>query len=599
MKNLRNKNGITLLELVITIVVMMILVISITSSISSTLEIKKYYAVKEDIIALTESIQKYYETNGSIPSSETVSFDIDTLNSSDKNPNDNGVYYKIDIDKLLAFDSTIELNNPEDTYLVNEQSLTVYYKDGVKLDGKIHYTVVDDFSGGSFAESYYSNTDLPVISAVTLKSSGQQENRASVGDTVTLKMIANYTFTTEPTVTINGQEVSAIWNGKVGTATYAITLDDTAKQNGEKIAIKISGYSADGKDGKEITDVTFGKGVSIYAKTLVELYKEGYLETGDWVNYQNPTTVSADVKATDSNYSDTGYTSPASKTGMSTADGYTEDINQEYSLKNNGVQVNWRILGLSEDGEQLLLTTGSPLQRTWDSSQSKGESNSPYFYLRGAKGCAYDYGIAELNKICAIYKNEFAGEIRSININDINRLCNVVVDVSNKKVTKASDRSTNIDKYGNIGTTKSYPTSLYPTQYETPEDYIVGDKKTTLNSFSKIGDTYYYEGSAAIDSTSALYGMLFAKTERTSDGGHKYYWLASRAVWAYSDCCGWGPGAVGGKEVVSEYDNLFTSHGLSSNDDSYAIRPVVYLKTNVTISDIPKIDTQTTGEEDW
>ncbi len=263
MKNLKSSKGIALLELVVTIVIMMILVIALTTNITSTLETRRYYAVKEDIIALTESIQKYYVANGSVPSSETVSFDIDTLNPSDKNPNDNGVYYKIDIDKLLAFDSTIELNNPEDTYLVNEQSLTVYYEEGVKLDGKIHYTVVDDFSGGSFAESYYSNTDLPIISAVTLKSSGQQENRASVGDTVTLKMIANYTLTTEPTVTINGQEVSATWNGRVGKATYTVTKEDAIGNDGKKIEINISGYAADGRNGKEINDITFGKAVSI------------------------------------------------------------------------------------------------------------------------------------------------------------------------------------------------------------------------------------------------------------------------------------------------------------------------------------------------
>ena len=587
MKNLKSSKGIALLELAITIVIMMILVIALTTSITSTLETRRYYAVKEDIIALTESIQKYYVANGSVPSSETVSFDIDTLNSSDKNPNDNGVYYKIDIDKLSAFDSTIELNNPEDTYLVNEQSLTVYYEDGVKLDGKIHYTVVDDFSGGSFAESYYSNTDLPIISAVTLKSNGQQENRASVGDTVTLKMIANYTLTTEPTVTINGQEVGATWNGKVGTATYAITLDDTAKQNGEKIAIKISGYSADGKDGKEITDVTFGKGVSIYAKTLVELYKEGYLETGDWVNYQNPTTVSADVKTTDSNYSDTGYTSPASRTGMSTADGYTEDINQEYSLKNNGVQVNWRILGLSEDGEQLLLTTGSPLQRTWNSSGDNFDSNSKYFYLRGAKGTSKQYGIAELDKICAIYKNEFAEKVRSINIDDINRLCNVVVDIANKKVTKASDTSTNIDKMENIGTSQTYEN-----QFESPEAYIA-DKTDTgkTTSFTKISNAYSYEGSDAIDSTSALYDILFSNTET------KAYWLTSHTVYTAPLCCSWGPGWVY-NEMVRASNTLFRSDEYSISSVG-AVRPIVYLKSNVTISDIQKIDTPTTGEEAW
>ena len=263
MKNLKSSKGITMIELAVTITVMMILVIVTTSNISSTLELRKYYAVKEDIIALTEGVQKYYMENGTLPITGLYDFNIDELNSADKNPNDNSNYYKINIDEIKKFDSTIEINKEDNNYLVNEQSLTVYCAEGVKLDGKIHYTIVDNFETDSFAGNYYANTDLPIISAVTLESNGSEKNRASIGDTVTLKMIANYTLTTEPTVTINGQSVDATWNGRVGKATYTITKEDAIGNDGKKIEINISGYAADGRNGKEINDITFGKAVSI------------------------------------------------------------------------------------------------------------------------------------------------------------------------------------------------------------------------------------------------------------------------------------------------------------------------------------------------
>lgn len=292
------------------------------------------------------------------------------------------------------------------------------------------------------------------------------------------------------------------------------------------------------------------------------------VQVGDYVNYPNPTT----VQVTGSGYSQTGYTSPASKTGMSTADGYTSDIDQTYTLNSS---TKWVVLGLSEDGNKLLLTTEEPLQRDYDSSATISESNSPSFYLRGAKGCAYEYGINELNKICAIYKNKYAEEIRSLTIDDINRLCKVNVDIANKKVTKIGD-TTNIDVGGYIGLTDSYPTLNYPVQYESPEDYIAGNKVTTLNSFSKTYDTYWYDASNAIDSTSALYNILFNNTDS------KTYWLASRAVAGVAnDRCLWGPGYVVNGYVDSNCRiPTFESSGILRSDFN-AVRPVLTLKSNV------------------
>ncbi len=332
-------------------------------------------------------------------------------------------------------------------------------------------------------------------------------------------------------------------------------------------------------DEKEIVEsggtITRGKYSVSFQKTLVDAFIEGELQVGDLVDYQNPTTVSAGVKATDSNYSDTGYTSLAERTGMSVEDGYSEDVDQTFTINQD---TRWVVLGLSEDGTQLMLTTEEPLQEI---NTSTGKSSSQYFYLRGAKGCAYDYGIAELNKICAIYKNDLASEARSLTIDDINRLCNVTVDIKNKQVTNSE--SENIDKWGDIGT-KLALVNPYQDQegylYQSPEDYIDGNALEEQGTLNITSDEYYYLGNTAIDSTSSLYKILFG-----SKSNYYHYWLASRAVGVGSDSCWWGPGDVSGNSIYSQGNGIFSSWG-DLYYGSNAVRPVVLLRSDVTINEI-------------
>ena len=273
-----------------------------------------------------------------------------------------------------------------------------------------------------------------------------------------------------------------------------------------------------------------------FKETLVDMFKAGDLQVGDVIDYPNPTEVLAEVKATDSNYSDTGYTSPASRTGMSIDDGYKEDVDQTFTINQN---TNWVVLGLSKDETQLMLTTEEPLEV----NTSTGKSSDKYFYLRGAKGCAYDYGIAELNKICAIYKNNLASEARSMTIDDINRLCNITVDVKNKKVTNSASK--NIDELGKIGTELALVNPYQDQEgylYQSPEDYIDGNALEEKGTLKITCDAYCYLGNKAIDSTSSLYKILF---------GSKSYWLASRAVCVESDYCFWYAGSVGDGKTYS------------------------------------------------
>ena len=274
MEKFKSENGITLIALAVTVIVMIIISVGLSATMTTNIEMKNYNKFKEDIITLSEATKLYYLNNGTLPvAMDKVLTSID-VPSKDKNPNDNDKYYYIDMRLIPDAETYFGEGNKDgtftstdnDLYVVNEKSLTVYYLKGAVLNGERHYTSVDDYSDGGFASDYYSKTDLPIISAVSMKSDGDDSTRADIGNTVTLKFISNYTLTQNPTVVIDGQDVTSrcTWNGNICTATYKVaSASDSSgnSKNGKKIEFSISNYSADNRTGTTISDVNFGKSV--------------------------------------------------------------------------------------------------------------------------------------------------------------------------------------------------------------------------------------------------------------------------------------------------------------------------------------------------
>ena len=274
MEKFKSENGITLIALAVTVIVMIIISVGLSATMTTNIEMKNYNKFKEDIITLSEATKLYYLNNGTLPvAMDKVLTSID-VPSKDKNPNDNDKYYYIDMRLIPDAETYFGEGNKDgtftstdnDLYVVNERSLTVYYLKGAVLNGERHYTSVDDYSDGGFASDYYSKNDLPIISAVSMQSNGSDSTRADLGDTVTLKFISNYTLTQNPTVVIDGQDVtsSCTWNGNICTATYKVaSASDSSgnSKNGKKIEFNISNYSADNRTGTTISDVNFGKSV--------------------------------------------------------------------------------------------------------------------------------------------------------------------------------------------------------------------------------------------------------------------------------------------------------------------------------------------------
>ena len=297
-------------------------------------------------------------------------------------------------------------------------------------------------------------------------------------------------------------------------------------------------------------------------KTLVEAFNAGELKIGDYVEYK-PTARQTYTSATDENgWADQTYTVDTTTT--------------------------WRVLGLSDDGSQVLLTSGSPIKKDMNASSTNDWDKDPYLYMKGA----YAYVNCEkmLNDICAIYSTDL-GTARSMTIEDINKACEVKVE--NNTVYLESDTSkTNIDGWKVLGQTYTYTASDY-----TPASYIDG-KKNAIAGETVTATGYYYDITSMTGTkigNTTLGSLLFDKT--TDDGNYaKVYWLASPGVGVDSSYAYFGPGFVG--DFAGTGLNYFYSYG-HWNAAWGAVRPVVSLKSDVTTAQVKKLANQSITEDAW
>lgn len=581
MKKIKNEKGITLVTLTITIVVLMILSFSINVSVKLTMETRNYNYVKEDIINLSEEVKAYYLKNNSLPIDETKTYNLADYGvpSEDINPNDYGNYYRINVSLL----ENISLNNgginnneaneeTDDMYVVNEYSLTVYYLKGATFGGQKHYTITDDFAEGGTAKDFYTKVEYPIFPAITLKSNNSQdETVANTGEVVTLKMISRYkqeNFIKLPTVKINGEDVSdtLAWNNNIITAKYTIPEDSAKLGYGAQITFEISDYSVKGEEnqtinGQTITEVNFGKTVTRKYVTLVQAFEEGNIKVGDYLNYNDY----VDKSKT--------YTTVTSENGWG---------DQKYIATK---ETYWQVLGLDETGKKLMLISQSPIKKEMKTSGTTEKwEKSPYLVLKGAKG--YINSKKVLNNISGIYSTNL-GTAQSITAEEINRLIGVTVDYKNKKVYANSNPNTNLDILQVLGNQYTYKTGDY-----TPQGYVNNKTKATEGTKTSPATAYIYEWSGLkIDAT--LQNMLFDKTTK-ADKNAKSYWLASPSVGADSNGAFFDPGSVVNGKVQVAGTLFFSYDAWCAN--CYAVRPIVYLNSNITIEDLYKINGQ---EEDW
>ena len=300
-----------------------------------------------------------------------------------------------------------------------------------------------------------------------------------------------------------------------------------------------------------------------------------HLHIGDYVNLANPEEGKVDISATDSGMDNAGLEGITAQTF-------------EISKTNNKNQLNWRVLGENENGE-IELIAGSPMK----SNNTLDSKENPYLYLYGAK--AYENGKTILDNICELYKTKdktgYISSARSVNQKDIDKVVglNSIDEINNVNVSLDTP----------IGTEYNFP------DHYTPSSWLNGKTKTLVSG--KV-DGYAYTVNSKMDENAPsatvndrIFKMLFENTEydfeKPTTGGRRY-WLASRSVGSYSDFAGFCLGAAharGGVSYAGSYD-VFFSHGFERYLD-FAVRPVVFLKSSVTNSQVQKITDKT--EDTW
>ena len=153
MKNLRNK-GISLISLTVAVCILIVISSMLIYNAKSGVNIRKLKMMQNDIATLDDAINSYYAKYGALP--VKIEYNVMPLPFfNDISPNDNEVYYVIDLTALEGItlnygvdyehiNTQEDLLENEDVYVINEQSHRIYYARGIEMDGVVYYTNEQD-----------------------------------------------------------------------------------------------------------------------------------------------------------------------------------------------------------------------------------------------------------------------------------------------------------------------------------------------------------------------------------------------------------------------------------------------------------------------
>ena len=309
------------------------------------------------------------------------------------------------------------------------------------------------------------------------------------------------------------------------------------------------------------------------------------MKVGDYVNY-DPTL--------EANTGDLTYTSTADKTGA--------DSNQEFNVATyKSAGYGWRVLGV-KNGKIRLISEEFIGPGTYT------DSNRTKYTLKGQKG--YINGIEELNKISAIFGHgKGAEKATSITAEDIN-------EITGYDPATAKCEEGNFNEYGNKVTyTKEGETKLsssatngqkWSGTQNTLNYYDKSNKtfKTLTSGSTQITSTFYYYNPTTLNTKqekptqgvdengvyNTIYQILFGKYAVNKDsyeisfvgtGTQPRYWLASESALTVKNGVTWGLRRVNDGKVLNR--GIFFSTGTEYSYDDYGVRPIVYLKSDISL----------------
>ena len=151
MKKIKNNKGIALVSLTIAIIILIVLTAMLIYNARNGVKLRALKMMQNDIDLLSDEISSYYVKYGDIPA------EIEYLGpiNFEKQPNDDDKYYVIDLSAFedITLNYGLDYNNIStsadtvnctDVYIVNKQSMHVYYAQGIEMDGIMYYTNDED-----------------------------------------------------------------------------------------------------------------------------------------------------------------------------------------------------------------------------------------------------------------------------------------------------------------------------------------------------------------------------------------------------------------------------------------------------------------------
>ena len=313
------------------------------------------------------------------------------------------------------------------------------------------------------------------------------------------------------------------------------------------------------------------RGETTTEKTLVQAFKNGDIKVGDYISY-NPIATG-----------ETGNEDKYFYKSLQTSNGYE---NQIYSVNNDTEKIHWIVLGLSDDENNLLITTESPVRKEGTNNPA---SDDPNFYMKGLTG-VYVNAITELDNISKIYGNGDLADsekTRSITIEDINKLTGFNPD---EDYTSGEET---INEYGNNIIVQGNGDGTYKYSGSNGISGIFSSNHRH-SGFQYIDDSNQYRTIEANDTSTianlrvTYYDYIVDMNMVNEDIYNKFfnstYWLASRTVNVETDNARFYMRVIF-KDSVTAY-TLFKSTGNSIYYSGYGVRPVVYLKSAITVNDV-------------
>ena len=159
---LKNKRGISLTTAIVTVILLFIILGTLVYSATDSLKIRKLNKLYNDIRQLDDAVATYYLENkklpvkgaivivdfnenssvhpaiyGAVNGKSTLTSIDDFVNPNDFNPETGKAEYQV-IEKQLL--KNISLSEDGD-YIINLKSHTIYYMNGLTVDGKKYYTI--------------------------------------------------------------------------------------------------------------------------------------------------------------------------------------------------------------------------------------------------------------------------------------------------------------------------------------------------------------------------------------------------------------------------------------------------------------------------